>query len=229
MNSSRNAGDLILVIDMQNVYLPGQPWACPRMPEATENICRILEAAPQVLFTRFLAPENPVGTWRNYNEANQKVNEDAWMNALAEPFYVDEANGTVTMRPDRAENAAGQDAAASAATDGGAACGSGASQCTTYPLYSKSTYSALTVPEVREAALHCGRLVLTGVVADCCVLWTAMEAIDLGIPVVYITDAVAGIDDESEAAADRVVRGLSPAQTTLLTTQEYLQSNIYGQ
>lgn len=217
MNTSQNRKDLLLVIDMQNVYLPDQPWACPRMPQAMDNIHSILEASQrlaltaandgavgttgmQVQFSRFLAPEHPVGTWQNYNRANQRINEDTWMNALIDEYQVDEAAGTVTV--------------------------AGLSSDITYPLYSKSTYSALTVPAIREAALHCDRLVLTGVVADCCVLWTAMEAIDLGIPVVYITDAVAGIDDESEDAADRVIRGLSPAQTTLMTTQEYLEQLV---
>ena len=36
--------DLLLVIDMQNVYLPGQEWACPSMPDVTRKVRALLDA-----------------------------------------------------------------------------------------------------------------------------------------------------------------------------------------
>lgn len=36
-------------------------------------------------------------------------------------------------------------------------------------------------------------VVLAGVVADCCVLATMMDAIDLGYEVVYLYDCIAGV------------------------------------
>ena len=36
--------DLLLVIDLQNVYLPGEEWACPSMPEAVKNIAKIIDS-----------------------------------------------------------------------------------------------------------------------------------------------------------------------------------------
>ena len=98
---------------------------------------------------------------------------------------------------------------------------------TQYSVFSKSTYSSMTVPEIREAAEQCtargGSVVLTGVVSECCVLSTAFEAIDLGCPVIYITDACAGCSDDLEAAAVSVLAGLDYVQTTILDTAAYLE------
>ena len=77
---------------------------------------------------------------------------------------------------------------------------------------------------MRDAAQKSGRLVVTGVVAECCVLATALAAIDLGIHVIYLTDAVSGISVETEKATELVLDGLSYAHVDLMTTQEYLES-----
>ena len=76
--------DLLLVIDMQNVYLPDQPWACETVAHTKANILKLLENHPknQTIFTRYIAAEHPVGTWKTYNELNRKINEDPWMNEL---------------------------------------------------------------------------------------------------------------------------------------------------
>ena len=76
--------DLLLVIDMQNVYLPDQPWACETVAHTKANILKLLEKHPknQTIFTRYIAAEHPVGTWKTYNELNRKINEDPWMNEL---------------------------------------------------------------------------------------------------------------------------------------------------
>lgn len=36
----------------------------------------------QTIFTRYIAAEHPVGTWKTYNELNRKINENPWMNEL---------------------------------------------------------------------------------------------------------------------------------------------------
>ena len=76
--------DLLLVIDMQNVYLPDQPWACETAARTKENILKLLKNHPkdQTIFTRYIAAEHPVGTWKTYNELNRKINENPWMNEL---------------------------------------------------------------------------------------------------------------------------------------------------
>lgn len=212
--------DLLLVIDFQNVYLPGQPWACPASPKAIGNIQRILDRAarPQesenpasidVMFTRFIAPEQPAGTWRTYNKVNQKVNENEWLNELVDPFQslVRDAN-----------DLSGSEKSAAAPT---------LTVTPPYPVYDKSTYSSLTVSEIRRAAAKADRLVLTGVVAECCVLATAFHAIDLGLPVIYLTDAVAGLDEPKEKASELMLRGLEPVQVRLMTTEDYLNGKEF--
>ena len=59
--------DLLLAIDMQNVYTDGQPWACCGIEQAADAIRRLLDAqvCGQVMFTRFLPPEIRWGCGRN--------------------------------------------------------------------------------------------------------------------------------------------------------------------
>lgn len=76
--------DLLLVIDLQNVYTEGQPWACCHIRQAARNIRRLLDAGVcgEVLFTRFVPPAQPEGMWREYNRVNAAVNADAFANAM---------------------------------------------------------------------------------------------------------------------------------------------------
>lgn len=194
-NVQQPEGDLLLVIDMQNAYTEEGPWTCPNIGRAAERITALIESGrfEQIIFTRFDAPKEPVGTWADYNEINREVNEDAYMNEMIPSMQA------------YAEK---------------------------YPLYSKSTYSSMTVPEIRKAAEDCtargNSVVLTGVVSECCVLSTAFEAIDMGCPVIYVSDACAGSNDETEEATVEILAGLDYVQTTILTTEEYLAGQKTG-
>ncbi len=48
-----NSADLLLVIDMQNVYTKGQEWACEGVEAASASILRLLNSRmpEQVIFT----------------------------------------------------------------------------------------------------------------------------------------------------------------------------------
>lgn len=179
--------DLILVIDMQNVYGPGGQWCCPGANRAAEQIRALLDspkaAECDVIFTRFLASEAPVGTWKQYNVENAEVNADAYANAMMDHFHEDLAK---------------------------------------YPLYTKSTYSSTEIPEVAEAAKKAGCVAVAGVVAECCVLATVMALIDMGVSVVYLTDAVAGINKETEQAVELVLSGLEPLHVRRMTVEQYM-------
>ncbi|MDO4474746.1 MAG: isochorismatase family protein [Eubacteriales bacterium] len=94
-----------------------------------------------------------------------------------------------------------------------------------YPLYTKSTYSSLAIPEVQKAVKESRRVVVAGVVAECCVLSTVMSLIDEGIPVVYLTDAVAGIDKDTESAVELILSGLEPLHVQRMTVEEYLDTS----
>jgi nicotinamidase-related amidase len=58
----------LVVVDMQNVFAePDSPWFTPRLPQILDPIDHLVAAyAPDVVFTRFLAPAEPSGAWRAY-------------------------------------------------------------------------------------------------------------------------------------------------------------------
>ncbi len=181
-------GDLILVTDMQNVYTEGQPWACLDTGRAATRIAGLCGKADasgkdiKIAITKFMPPENPRGTWQDYNVQYADINANDWMNELVPG-----------IRP----------------------------LADKYPVYSKSVYSSMSIPALKEAALQAGRVVITGVVAECCVLFTAIDLIDLGCKLVYLTDACPGFTKEKEAATELVLKGLSPLHCLLMTTGEY--------
>lgn len=93
-----------------------------------------------------------------------------------------------------------------------------------YPVITKSLYSSFSAPAVAQAAARADRVVLTGVVAECCVLATALAAIDAGCKVVYLTDAVSGLTPENESMTERILATFAPLHAELMTTAEYLRS-----
>ena len=59
---------LLAVIDMQRVFgEPGSPWLAPRFGEIVGPVRQLVAAyRPRVVFTRFVAPAEPAGAWREY-------------------------------------------------------------------------------------------------------------------------------------------------------------------
>ena len=170
--------DLLLIIDMQNVYTPGQDWACWRIRQAVASIRRLLDSGvfEDVIFTRFLASDAPAGVWKEYNRVNEAVNQDPWKNEMMPEFvpYLER-----------------------------------------YPLFTK----------VQKAARLADRVVITGVVSECCVLSTVLAGVDLGIPLLYLEDAVSGLSAESDRAVLDILSGLAPLHLQILRCDDYLFSN----
>lgn len=179
--------DLLLLVDFQNVYLPGYDWACPSMPEALNNTIRILDAegAPECVMTRFVAPAEPVGRWRQYNEAYREINEDPVLAELA---------GVLTPYAGKAT------------------------------VIDKSTYSSMDAPEVLAAVKDKKAVVLAGVTAECCILATMMDAMDMGYEVVYLYDCIAGQNAELEAQVRGIAEIFAPTQITVMSSAEYLSA-----
>ncbi len=177
-------GDVLVVVDMQNAYLEDQCWACTKTSSCAEKIAGLIDGGvcDNVVFTEYLAPENPVGTWVTYNEVNAEVNADAWLNEVVDELkpYLD-----------------------------------------TYPLYSKSTYSSFGNPDFKALMARAGRIIITGVMSECCVLATAIDAIDTGTPVVYLTDACSGSSQEFEDMVVSLMEFASPTHTAVMTADEY--------
>ena len=182
----RNAAeDLLLVVDFQNVYLPGYDWGCPAMPEAMRHTRAILDApdAPDFLLTKYVPPTDPVGRWQQYNEAYREINENSFLGQFAAEMTPYAAKGSVAE---------------------------------------KTTYSSMKAEGVRAALKGKKAVVLTGVVAECCILSTMFDAIDMGYEVVYLYDCIAGQTAEAEAWVRSLAELYAPIHTTVLRSNEYL-------
>ena len=95
-----------------------------------------------------------------------------------------------------------------------------------YPLYEKSVYSSMAVPEIRALARKSARIVLTGVVSECCVLSTCMEAIDQGHRVVYLRDACSGSDASTESAVENILSRLAPLHVSIMNADAYWETLV---
>jgi nicotinamidase-related amidase len=94
-----------------------------------------------------------------------------------------------------------------------------------FPLVDKSTYSSWTA-EVARLAEGYDRILLSGVVAECCVLATLMAAMDAGKKVVYLADCVAGQSDEYERSIQKIAEIYVPMHTLVMDANAYLSSQI---
>ena len=58
----------LVVVDMQRVFAdPGSGWAAPGFAGIVPTVAALVERfAPAVTFTRFVAPAEPRGAWRDY-------------------------------------------------------------------------------------------------------------------------------------------------------------------
>lgn len=177
--------DLLLIIDMQNIYTKGQEWGCLDTEGAAERLLKIIDSnkCEQVIFTRFIADENPSGVWKDYNVKYAHINSNDWGNEML-PIFSDALKQ--------------------------------------YPLYTKGVYSSLVIPEVLDAAKEADRVIIGGVVAECCVLSTVLSLMDAGIYTVYLTDGVSGFTKEKEAATELIFSGLSPLHVKMMSVDEYL-------
>lgn len=180
--------DLLIVVDMQNVYMKGMPWECIHVPETVNNIIKLIDSGipGQVIFTKFEAPAAPEGTWKDYNRENAGINSDVKLNEIIKEL---------------------------------------APYAGRYPVYLKSTYTSCSAPEVVRAAKAADRVLVTGVVAECCVLATVESLIDLGVKVLYMKDAVSGQSEEFEQIVEKIVESFSTIHTEMWTTEEYLTAS----
>ncbi|MDO4322525.1 MAG: isochorismatase family cysteine hydrolase [Lachnospiraceae bacterium] len=178
--------DLLLVIDMQNVYRPGEEWQCPSMLRAAENIRGLLETGiiEQTVFTRFTAPEHPAGAWRQYNEEYAEINGNRYLNEIIKE-----------LQPYTSK----------------------------YPVYDKNVYSSFKIPELVQLASRAEHILLGGVVAECCVLATLMEAIDLGCKVIYLTDCISGQTEQNEQSIRKIAESFSPMHTLVMDSKQYIR------
>ncbi|MBR0325602.1 MAG: cysteine hydrolase [Selenomonadales bacterium] len=94
-----------------------------------------------------------------------------------------------------------------------------------YRAFDKAGYSAYRADGFAEWARHADRLVVCGVIAECCVLATVLEAADRGADIVYLTDACASTSKGKLRMAEVILREDFAPHVTLMTTDDYLQRN----
>lgn len=179
--------DLLLLVDFQNVYLPGQAWACPTMEQSIENTLKIITfpGSPDYILTKFIAPQNPVGTWEKYNMEYADINTNEYLCDFQESIKQIATDDNVIV---------------------------------------KDTYSSMNSEELLSRLDGKKRIVLTGVVAEYCVLSTMMDAIDQGYEVYYLYDCISGNTAENEKMIRTLAESFSPMHTQVMSSKQYLQS-----
>ena len=161
---------VLALIDLQQIFArPDSGWAAPDFERVVEPTKQLIEIfTPEVIFTRFVAPEKPTGSWVTYYEhypfALQSPESDDYQ-------LVEEFKGAPTL--------------------------------------DKTTFGAWG-PELVRAVGPGGHLVVSGVTTDCCVITTALAAVDAGAYVQVVEDACAGSDDDSHRKAIDIMRLYSP-------------------
>jgi nicotinamidase-related amidase len=81
--------------------------------------------------------------------------------------------------------------------------------------------------ELRDAAGPSSTLVICGVATDCCVIATALPAVDDGVFVRVVADACAGATEKAHEAALTVMGGFAP-QIEITTVREELERAAAG-
>ena len=76
-------------------------------------------------------------------------------------------------------------------------------------------------PELAAAVPEGAEMVLTGVATDCCVLSTALGALDAGRFVTVVSDACAAVSDEAQQQTLALLQLLSP-MCEVVTSRELL-------
>ena len=92
-----------------------------------------------------------------------------------------------------------------------------------YPVLEKSVYSSMKIPELAKRAKAAEHVVLAGVVAECCVLSTMMEAIDQGHSVIFLYDCISGQSQENEQAIRKLAESFAPLHTLVMSSEEYIR------
>ncbi len=167
-----------MVIDVQPAFShPESPWFTPALAAAEPRIARLVDRfGERVIFTRFVPPTAPDGSWRRYYEK--------WPFAL-QP----EAAWLWNLDP---------------------------------PWADRPTLDSHTFSKWRPGMGADGReVVLCGVSTDCCVLMTALAAVDDGAQVRVIADACAAKTPDLHDRALAIMADRAP-QLRITTVAEEL-------
>lgn len=225
--------DTILVIDMQKVYLPGNPWACAHIGDAAKQIEMLLDAV-----LKRAKATGPCGAEEQEAERQERMCDGAHVMHAHESHRC-ATDGAPTVYLTRFIAADDEDAVGvwtdynrvNHAINENPVMNEFLPEIARYaedfPYIDKCTYSCFSNEYIRVVAdrsmVQGGSIVLTGVVSECCVLASFFEGVDAGYHFIYLTDACAGANADSEKAVETVLQGLAPLHVELMTTEAYLQ------
>jgi len=167
----------LAVIDLQPAFAHAEsPWFTPGLAEVTQSIAAIVPLyGERVLFTRFVPPARPSGSWHAYYRKWPFALDDraSWLWDVVEPWR---AHRSVASH-----------------------------------MFSK--WDAL------RGAVGTDAITLCGVSTDCCVLATALAAVDGGAEVRVIADACAAKTPEAHERALAIMAARAP-QLALVSVAE---------
>jgi len=174
-------GAWLVVIDAQRAFAePESPWCVPAFGETAQGIAALLPRfGPRVIFTRFVPPRDPPGSWHDYY--------GRWAFALAP------------------EHAGLWDLVAPWAHR---------------PSVDSHRFSKWG-PALRRATAGASALVLCGVATECCVLATALAAVDGGAHVRVVADACGSKRPDLHRGTLALLEGRAP-QLVVTTLREEL-------
>jgi nicotinamidase-related amidase len=159
-----------LCIDMQNVFMPGAPWATPWMARVAPVVVEIAgRFAANTIFTRFITPATPQempGMWQRYYQRWQSLTRSQIDLALLD--LIPELKGFVPPATivDKMH----------------------------YSPFTEPRLATLL------ASRKVDTLVITGAETDVCVLATVLGAVDRGFRTIVVTDAICSSSDDGHDA-----------------------------
>ncbi|MDB5593974.1 MAG: cysteine hydrolase [Hyphomicrobiales bacterium] len=181
-----------LCIDMQRLFTEEGPWPTPWMEKVKPNIVRIAEAAPHLTVFTRFIPPPTP----EHVEGTWRAYYERW----------DEAT-TARLDPRLLDLVPPLDRLAAQAT-----------------VIDKKTYSSFGEPGLLAhlRARGADGIIVTGSETDVCVLSTVLDAVDLGLRVIVVEDAVCSSSDEGHEALMMLYQKRYSQQIETATTFDVL-------
>ena len=179
-----SATDVLVIIDMQNIFVDGAgAWEVIGYQEAESVVEKIRADFPgKTVFTKFVADPAELGIWKKYYDSypTTRLPKDHLMWDL-----------TINLNDN--------------------------DRLITVPTFSKWG------TELSEIVGQNNRIVMVGVATDCCVISTALAAIDAGREVLVIEDACAGTSIANHNKAMEIMGLLGP-MIRVVNSSEFINS-----
>ena len=190
----RGQGETVhLCIDMQRLFTGEGPWPTPWMERVKPNVARLVEASPRKTIFTRFIPPHRPESAPGV----WRQYYERWREATRE--HLDP--GLLELVPPLDQFAA---------------------QAT---IIDKPGYSAFSDPSLATRLKERGAdgLIITGSETDVCVLSTVLDAVDLGLRVVIVDDAVCSSSDEGHDALMLLYHRRYSQQIATMTTDEVLR------